>query len=113
MPQNTLHSRKQSSYNAAGSHEPQMHAYEVRPRKDHRGVDLISDAEFPLAPLVNSIRWNANDADPGDYNACRILKLTLWHDANEDYVGSSDLAARSSPNIGVTSSTNVSPEPSY
>jgi hypothetical protein len=21
-----------------------MHAYEVRPRKDHRGVDLISDA---------------------------------------------------------------------
>jgi hypothetical protein len=22
----------------------QMHAYEVRPRKDHRGVDLISDA---------------------------------------------------------------------
>jgi hypothetical protein len=22
----------------------EMHAYEVRPRKDHRGVDLISDA---------------------------------------------------------------------
>jgi hypothetical protein len=22
-----------------------MHAYEVRPRKDHRGVDLISDGE--------------------------------------------------------------------
>jgi hypothetical protein len=21
-----------------------MHAYEIRPRKDHRGVDLISDA---------------------------------------------------------------------
>jgi hypothetical protein len=23
-----------------------QHAYEVRPRKDHRGVDLISDARF-------------------------------------------------------------------
>jgi hypothetical protein len=23
----------------------EMHAYEVRPRKDHRGVDLISDAQ--------------------------------------------------------------------
>ena len=44
MLQNTLHSRKQSSRDAAGSHEPQMHVYEVRPRKDHRGVDLISDA---------------------------------------------------------------------
>jgi len=44
MPQNTLHSRRQSSYDAAGSHEPQMHVYEVRPRKDKRGADLISDA---------------------------------------------------------------------
>jgi hypothetical protein len=25
-----------------------MHAYEIRPRKDHRGVDLISDAHFPV-----------------------------------------------------------------
>ena len=24
--------------------ETEMHAYEVRPRRDHRGVDLISDA---------------------------------------------------------------------
>jgi hypothetical protein len=24
--------------------KPQMHVYEVRPRKDKRGVDLISDA---------------------------------------------------------------------
>jgi hypothetical protein len=23
---------------------PELHSYEVRPRKDHRGVDLISDA---------------------------------------------------------------------
>ena len=23
---------------------PTMHVYEVRPRKDHRGIDLISDA---------------------------------------------------------------------
>jgi hypothetical protein len=27
-----------------------MHAYEVRPRKDHRGVDLISDV-LPLGRL--------------------------------------------------------------
>jgi hypothetical protein len=28
-----------------------MHAYEVRPRNDHRGVDLISDAlPFSCAP---------------------------------------------------------------
>jgi hypothetical protein len=27
-----------------------MHVYEVRPRKDHRGVDLISDA-LPYSPL--------------------------------------------------------------
>ena len=25
---------------------PAMHVYEVRPRKDHRGVDLISDGEI-------------------------------------------------------------------
>ena len=30
-----------------------MHAYEVRPRKDHRGVDLISDA-LPFGRL-----WHA------------------------------------------------------
>jgi hypothetical protein len=28
----------------ASSGPGDMHAYEVRPRKDHRGVDLISDA---------------------------------------------------------------------
>jgi len=28
-----------------------MHAYEVRPRKDHRGVDLTSDTpRFRIAP---------------------------------------------------------------
>jgi hypothetical protein len=29
---------------------PAMHVYEVRPRKDHRGVDLISDA-LPFGAL--------------------------------------------------------------
>jgi hypothetical protein len=28
-----------------------VHVYEVRPREDHRGVDLISDA-LPFGPLV-------------------------------------------------------------
>jgi hypothetical protein len=32
-----------------------QHVYEVRPRKDHRGVDLISDedAGLPRSPLAN------------------------------------------------------------
>ena len=30
-----------------------MHAYEVRPRKDHRGVDLISDA-MPFGRLCHA-----------------------------------------------------------
>jgi hypothetical protein len=29
--------------------EGKMHLYEVRPRKDHRGVDLVSDA-LPFGP---------------------------------------------------------------
>jgi hypothetical protein len=28
-----------------------MHTYEVRPRKDHRGVDLISDV-LPFGPAL-------------------------------------------------------------
>jgi hypothetical protein len=32
-----------------------MHTYEVRPRKDHRGVDLISDA-LPFGRLWNRAR---------------------------------------------------------
>ena len=39
-----------------------------------------------LAPLVNSIRWNANDADSRDFDASRIWKLTVGHDANADCV---------------------------
>jgi hypothetical protein len=41
-----------------------MHVYEVRPRKDHRGVDLISDA-LPFGGL-----WYAGpnaDANAIDY----------------------------------------------
>ena len=33
--------------------EAVKHVYEVRPRKDHRGVDLISDA-LPFGPPFNS-----------------------------------------------------------
>ena len=29
-----------------------MHVYEVPPRKDHRGVDLISDALVPRSAMV-------------------------------------------------------------
>jgi hypothetical protein len=38
-----------------------MHVYEVRPRKDHRGVDLISDA-LPFGRL-----WYEQASDAVDY----------------------------------------------
>ena len=38
-----------------------MHAYEVRPRKDHRGVDLISDA-LPFGRL-----WYTEVSDAVEY----------------------------------------------
>ena len=38
-----------------------MHEYEVRPRKDHRGVDLISEA-LPLGRL-----WYVEGTDAIDY----------------------------------------------
>jgi hypothetical protein len=38
-----------------------MHAYEVRPRKDKRGVDLISDA-LPLGRL-----WHTQPDDAVEY----------------------------------------------
>jgi hypothetical protein len=38
-----------------------QHVYEVRPRKDHRGVDLISDA-LPFGRL-----WYCEPADAIDY----------------------------------------------
>lgn len=38
-----------------------MHVYEVRPRKDKRGVDLISDT-LPLDPLWYAERDSVNNA---------------------------------------------------
>jgi len=38
-----------------------MHVYQVRPRRDHRGVDLISDA-LPFGRL-----WYTNTNDAVDY----------------------------------------------
>jgi hypothetical protein len=38
-----------------------VHVYEVRPRKDHRGVDLISDA-LPFGRL-----WHVEVSDAIDY----------------------------------------------
>ena len=48
-----------------------MHAYEVRPRKDHRGVDLISDV-LPFGRL-----WYTEVADAIDYEKFRSCS----HDA--------------------------------
>jgi hypothetical protein len=36
--------RQQNSLRDSESEKTAVHVYEVRPRKDHRGVDLISDA---------------------------------------------------------------------
>jgi len=48
-----------------------MHVYEVRPRKDHRGVDLISDA-LPFGGL-----WYA---EPGNA-ICYAKRRSRSHDA--------------------------------
>ena len=45
---------------------PTMHVYEVRPRKDHRGVDLISDA-LPFGGL-----WYTQPDDATEYAEFRI-----------------------------------------
>jgi len=51
-----------------------MHTYEARPRKDHRGVDLISDA-LPFGRL-----WyvEVNDCEDreldGDFNPAGVMK---------------------------------------
>jgi hypothetical protein len=48
-----------------------MHVYEVRPRKDHRGVDLISDA-LPFGRL-----WYTKPDDAIEYAKFR----SRLHDA--------------------------------
>ncbi len=44
-----------------------MHAYEVRPRRDHRGVDLISDA------LRSGRRWCAYARRRSDFRMYLLL----------------------------------------
>jgi hypothetical protein len=41
--------------------QPSRHVYEVRPRKDHRGIDLISDA-LPFGGL-----WYTKPDDAIEY----------------------------------------------
>jgi hypothetical protein len=53
-----------------------MHVYEVRPRKDHRGVDLISDA-LPFGRL-----WYAEpDAVNNAIGLCAIYFASLVWDS--------------------------------
>jgi hypothetical protein len=53
---------------------------------DAGGEKEAVDVGCPLsrAPLL---RRNAENAEPRDYDACRISKLTVGHDANADGVG--------------------------
>ena len=74
-----------------------MHAYEIRPRKDHRGVDLISDV-LPFGRLWYDTPDNAiglpyalqpitRCSDPPSVNAApqnrglrlRYRRRRLWH----------------------------------
>jgi hypothetical protein len=46
-----------------------MHIYEVRPRCDHRGVDLITDA----LPFDSPVVWRAPEATDDLCNAMKGL----------------------------------------
>jgi hypothetical protein len=48
-----------------------QHIYEVRPRKDHRGVDLISDA-LPFGRLW----YDGPESDTARETPLRLLALT-------------------------------------
>jgi hypothetical protein len=56
-----------------------VHSYEVRPRKDHRGVDLISDA-LPFCRL-----WHLEVSNAIDYAKFRSRShravIHVYHDA--------------------------------
>jgi hypothetical protein len=55
-----------------------MHTYEVRPRKDHRGVNLISDA-LPYSPLwyrgPNAIRDAINYARFFSHSDSAVIRV--------------------------------------
>jgi hypothetical protein len=55
-----------------------MHLYEVRPRKDHRGVDLISDA-LPFGRLwygePNAISNAVNYAKHRRRSQCAVIRV--------------------------------------
>jgi len=65
-----------------------MHVYEIHPRKDHRGVDLISDALPFWLPMVlkywtitsvaleHCVRHSPETGDPSDRN-CNRASLHL------------------------------------
>lgn len=54
-----------------------MHVYEVRPRKDKRGVDLISDA----LPFVRLWYGELNAASNSN-RLCQVLESLRWcHDS--------------------------------
>ena len=55
-----------------------MHVYEVRPRKDHRGVDLISDApEIVFDCRMANDPATINKQSTNEYNA----DTDRWADA--------------------------------
>ncbi len=72
----------------------EQHVYEVRPRKDHRGVDLISDA-LPFGRLwygepnavSNAIDYakfysRSHDAVIRVYDAARNVRRTSTHESS-------------------------------
>jgi hypothetical protein len=61
-----------------------MHVYEVRPRKDHRGVDLISDA-LPFGRLWYDGPNAASDAIgyASQYSRSHDAVIRVYDDAGE------------------------------
>jgi hypothetical protein len=53
-----------------------MHAYEIRPRRDHHGVDLISDA------LPFGVLWYTEPNDAVDFGLAIALGLPYHNRSN-------------------------------
>ena len=51
------------------------HVYEIRPRKDHRGVDLISDAAIrPSAVLESFVGGSGRGEEPSGEVILRLIR---------------------------------------
>ena len=75
-PRTRCHSNTEfsASFPTDSQQKLRMHVYQVRPRKDHRGFDLISDA-LPFGGLwyVEVNDYEGQELD-GDFNPAGVMK---------------------------------------